>query len=95
LDNSCNDKKDTNGEGGNEGDINFQFDADLKMSAHELGKGNISVAEKISVDDCDGQLEEHSKAICATAAISQVQNKKIKFKIICSILKFYFNIYQI
>ncbi len=31
--------------------------------------------------------------ICATATISQVQNKKIKFKIICSILKFYFNIY--
>jgi hypothetical protein len=32
------------------------------MSARELGKGNISVAEKCDVDDCDGQLEEHSKA---------------------------------
>jgi hypothetical protein len=32
------------------------------MSARELGKGNISVAEKCGVDDCDGQSEEHSKA---------------------------------
>jgi hypothetical protein len=31
--------------------------------------------------------------ICTTATIAQVQNKKIKFKIICSILKFYFIIY--
>jgi hypothetical protein len=62
LGNSCNDKKDKNGEGGNEGDINYQFDADIKMSAGELGKGNICVAEKCGVDDCDGQLEEHSKA---------------------------------
>jgi hypothetical protein len=61
-DNSCNDKKDKNGEGGNEGYINYQFDADVEMSARELGKGNISVAEKCGVDDCDGQLEEHSKA---------------------------------
>jgi hypothetical protein len=62
LDNSCNDKKDKNGEGGNKRDINYQFDADVEMSARELGKGNISVAEKCGVDDCDGQLEEHSKA---------------------------------
>ncbi len=62
MDNSCNDKKDKNGEGGNKGDINYQFDADVKMSARELGKGNISVAEKCGVDDCDGQLEEQSKA---------------------------------
>jgi hypothetical protein len=62
LDISCNDKKNKNGEEGNKGDINYQFDADVKMSVHELGKGNISVAEKCSVDDCDGQLEEHSKA---------------------------------
>jgi hypothetical protein len=41
LDNSCNDKKDKNEEGGNKGDINYQFDADIKMSARELGKGNI------------------------------------------------------
>jgi hypothetical protein len=32
------------------------------MSACELGKENISVAEKCGVDDCDRQLEEHSKA---------------------------------
>ncbi len=62
LDNSCNDKKDKNGEGGNKEYINYQFDADVKMSACELGKGNISVVEKCGVDDCDGQLEEHSKA---------------------------------
>ncbi len=29
LDNSYNDKKDKNGEGGNEGDINYQFNADI------------------------------------------------------------------
>ncbi len=62
LDNSCNDKKDNNGEGENEGDINYQFDANVKMSACELGKKNFSVAEKFGVDDCDGQLEENSKA---------------------------------
>ncbi len=27
-----------------------------------MGKENISVAEKFGLDDCDGQLEEHSKA---------------------------------
>ncbi len=32
------------------------------MSAHELEKGNISLAEECGVDDCDGQLEENSKA---------------------------------
>ncbi len=57
LANSCNHKKDKNGEGGNKGDINYQFDAEVKISACELGKGNISVAEKCGVDDCDGQLE--------------------------------------
>jgi hypothetical protein len=62
LDNSCNDKRDKNGGGVNKGDINYQFDAEVKMSACELGKGNISEAEKCGVDDCDGQLEEHSKA---------------------------------
>jgi hypothetical protein len=62
LDNPCNDKKDKNGEGGNKGDINYQLDADVKMSARELGKENIGVAEKCGVDDCDGQLVEHSQA---------------------------------
>ncbi len=55
LDNSCNDKKDNNGEGENEGGINYQFDANVIMSARELGKGNVSVAEECGVDDCNGQ----------------------------------------
>ncbi len=32
------------------------------MSARELGKGNISLAEICGVDDCDGQYEDNSKA---------------------------------
>jgi hypothetical protein len=33
------------------------------MSARELGKGNVSViAEECGVDDCEGGLEENSKA---------------------------------
>ncbi len=41
--------------GRNEGDINYQFDAYVKMSAGELGKGNVSVvAEECGVDDCEG-----------------------------------------
>ncbi len=32
------------------------------MSAHELGKGNVSLAEECGVHDCEGQLEENSKA---------------------------------
>jgi hypothetical protein len=62
LANSCNDKEDNNGEGENEGDTNDQFDANVNMSARELGKGNISLAEECGVDDCDGQLEDNSKA---------------------------------
>ncbi len=54
-DNSCNDKEDNNGERENEGDTNDQFDVNLNMSAHELGKGNISLAEECGVDDCDQQ----------------------------------------
>ncbi len=61
-DNSCNDKEDNNGEGENKGDTTDQFDANIDMSARELGKGNISLAEECGVDDCDGQLEENSKA---------------------------------
>jgi hypothetical protein len=38
LDKSCNDKEDNNGEGENKGDINYQFEATVKMSARELGK---------------------------------------------------------
>jgi hypothetical protein len=62
LDKSCNDKEDSNGEGENEGDINYQFEANVKMSARELGKENISVAEECGVDNCEGGLEENSKA---------------------------------
>jgi hypothetical protein len=47
LDNSCNDKEENNGEGENEGDINYQFEANVKMSARELGKGNVSVAQRM------------------------------------------------
>jgi hypothetical protein len=32
------------------------------MSARELGKGNVSVAEECGVDNCEGELEEKSKA---------------------------------
>jgi hypothetical protein len=56
LDNSCNDKEDNNGEGENEGDINYQFEANVKMSARELGKGNVSVAEECGVDNCEGEF---------------------------------------
>ncbi len=62
MDNSCNDKEDNNGEGENKGDTNDQFDANVNMSAHELGKGNISLAEECDEDDCEGQLEDDSKA---------------------------------
>jgi hypothetical protein len=62
LDNSCNDNEDNNGEGENEGDINYQFEANVKMSAHELGKGNVSVAEECGVNNCEGESEENSKA---------------------------------
>jgi hypothetical protein len=62
LDNSCYDKEDNNGEGENEGDIDYQFEANVKMRAHELGKGNVSVAEECGVHNCEGELEENSKA---------------------------------
>ncbi len=45
MDNSCNDKKDKNEEGGNEGDLNYQLVAYVKMSACDLAKGNISLAD--------------------------------------------------
>jgi hypothetical protein len=31
------------------------------MSARELGKGNVSVAEECGVDNCEGELEENLK----------------------------------
>ncbi len=44
-DNSCNDKEDNNSEGENKGDKNDQLEANVNMSAHELGKGNVCLAE--------------------------------------------------
>jgi hypothetical protein len=32
------------------------------MSARELGKGNVYLAEECGVDDCEGQLEEKFKS---------------------------------
>ena len=52
---SCNDKEDNNGEGENKEDTNDQFNANVQTSAHELGKGNIILAEECGVDECDGQ----------------------------------------
>jgi hypothetical protein len=62
LDNSCNDKEDNNSEGENKGDKNDQFHAIVNMSARELGKGNVCLLEECGVDDCEGKLEENSKA---------------------------------
>ncbi len=62
MDNSCNDKEDNNGEVENEGNINCQFEANVKMCVRELGKGNVSVAEECGVDNCEGELEENSKS---------------------------------
>ncbi len=61
-DNSCNDKEDNNSEGENKGDKNDQFHANVNISVRELGKGNVCLAEECGVDDCEGQLEENSKA---------------------------------
>jgi hypothetical protein len=32
------------------------------MSVRKLGKGNVRLVEEYGVEDCDGQLEENSKA---------------------------------
>jgi hypothetical protein len=61
-DNSCNDKEDSNSEKENKGDKNDQFHANVNMSARELGNGNVCQAEECGVGDCEGQLEENSKA---------------------------------
>ncbi len=62
LDNSCNDKEENNSEGENKGKTNNQFEANVNMSARELRKGNVCLAEECGVEDCEGQLEENSKA---------------------------------
>jgi hypothetical protein len=62
LDNSCNDKEDNNSEGENKGDKNDQFHANVNMSARELGKGNVCLAEERGVYDCEGQFEKKIKS---------------------------------
>ncbi len=42
--------------------INDQFEATINMSGRELGEGNVYVAEKCGVDDCEEQFKENSKA---------------------------------
>ncbi len=55
LDNSCNDKEEKNSEGENRGDKNDQFEANINMSGHELGEGNVCVVEECGADNCEGQ----------------------------------------
>ncbi len=59
LENSCNDEEEKNSEGENEGDKNDQFEAKVNMSGHELGDGNVCVAEECGVDD----VRDNSKKI--------------------------------
>jgi hypothetical protein len=78
LDYSCNDEEEKSSEGENKGDKDDQFEANINKSGHELGEGNVCVydgkmtektvhttnasAEESGVDDCEGKLEENSKA---------------------------------
>jgi hypothetical protein len=62
LDDSCNDKDEKNSDGENKVDQYDQFEANLNKSGHELGERNDCVAEICGVDDCEGELEEKSKA---------------------------------
>ncbi len=62
-DESCNEEEEKNSEGENTGAKYDQFEANLNKSGHELGEGNDCVAEKCGVYDCEGELEEKSKAI--------------------------------
>jgi hypothetical protein len=62
LDDSCNDKEEKNSEGENKGDKYDQFEANINKSGHELGEGNVCIAEECGADDCEGELEENSKA---------------------------------
>jgi hypothetical protein len=62
LDDSCNDKEEKNSEGKNKGDKYDQFEANVNKSGHELGEENDCVAEECGLDDCEGELEEKSKA---------------------------------
>jgi hypothetical protein len=77
LDDSCNDEEEKNSEGENKGDAYDQFEANINKSGG-LGEGNVCVyvgqiteetlhatnasAEECGVDDCEGELEQNSKA---------------------------------
>ncbi len=62
LDNSCDDEDKKNSDGKNKGDQYDRIEANVNRSGHELGEGNDCVAEKCDVEDCEGELEEKSKA---------------------------------
>jgi hypothetical protein len=62
LDDSCNDKEEKNSEGESKGDKYDQYEANVNKSGHELGEGNVCVADKCGVDDSERELEEQSKA---------------------------------
>jgi hypothetical protein len=78
LDNSCNDEEEKSSEGENKGDKDDQFEANVNKSGPEGGEGNVCVyvgkmteetlhatnasAEECGVDDCEGELEDNSKA---------------------------------
>jgi hypothetical protein len=78
LDDSCNDEEEKSSEGENKGDKYDQFEANINKSGHELGEGNVCVyvrkmtgetlhatnasAEECGVDDCEGELDDNSKA---------------------------------
>jgi hypothetical protein len=62
LDDSCDEEEEKNIEGENPGDKYDQFEANVNKSGHELGEGNVCVAQECGVDDYEGELEENSKA---------------------------------
>jgi hypothetical protein len=62
LDDSYNKEEEKNSDGENKGDQYDQFEANVNKSGHELGEGNVCVAEICGVDDCERELEENSKA---------------------------------
>jgi hypothetical protein len=53
FDNSCNDGEEKSSEGENKGDKYDQFEANVNKSGHELGEGNVCVAEECGVDGCE------------------------------------------
>jgi hypothetical protein len=82
LDDSCNDEEEKSSVGENKGDKDNQFKANVNKSGQEWGEGNICVyagkmtaetqhatnaaSEECGVDDCEGELEDNSKATINT-----------------------------